>query len=646
MRLRLNPDGHEVGDLTVKQVTIATELPVARSYGEERLVLNEGSVDLGDFLANGLNLLDGHDPHARTLGTVINPVVVNGTVKADIVFDANYPKAVELYQSAVDPTQRLDLSIGYDPISFTSEKLGASFAESHTVTKVRIDEVSVVADGADDFAGFGRSVEDGSSTTLHLASTMATNEATPEMNKAPEPVASEAAPETREARPAVPAPAPAKSATPSVDEKAVRAAVREAYRMARVHDIANDVVDQWLDEGLDNNAIRGRILQNIEQRGSQTRYFEPSADAGSIPMETRTAKLSLRACMGALVKNATDGVLTDDERLALDVSKEVQGFGMVGRNQIRVPFAALGSSDTIRADAPPYMAGNTNQGQKYITDEINMSMLKEFLFNNTVTGQLGIETVTGLTNDLVVPQEKDTFTADWVGENVKAETKNITAKNFQLTPHTLIAATSITNLGRVQVPTAQGRLTEHLMRSLALKMDQTLFFGSGTGQEPNGLLKLLPNTRKTDAKAKFVTFNQIADAQIKIREGNIMDTPVIVCQPGQVNDWRQKRVGGTDDAPTGEYLWTNNSDVRTVGNIPGNVWGSPVYTTTNMASPTVIVGVFRHMIQAFWGNSFVMDIGEAADDFLTNRISFRMVAYADIGVSYPQAFFGYTNVKA
>ena len=630
LRVKVGSSDHVVEDFTIKGVTIATEAPVARYYGEERIILTEDSVVLDDFAANGLNLLDSHDPSLRKLGTVKNPVVADGKVKADIVFDKNYEKAVELFTSVVEGDQRIDLSIGYEPIAFTSEKMGESYSESHTVTKVRIEEVSLVGDGADDLAGFGRSKSN-------------IKEKDPGLS----PMAKEAVNQSNNEEEVVMA-----SPAPKVDMKAARSAVQEFYKLGRRFNITEDTVDGWLDEGISIEEARVRVLDNVEQRGREKtpiRYTDTASNEPAGSFRDGKLRYSMNQAVQAMVERSSRSKLSRESEFALEVSEaldQADPTNTVRPNQIRIPFSAL----QVRADAKPFMAtGDTDTGENYITDEINMGMLKKYLFQETVTGKLGLQVERGLVNDLSVPRQKDTFKAQWVAEDSAAELRNITTETFSLTPKTLISATSITNLAKVQVPSAQSQLTEHLNRALMLEMDFATLLGKGSDGVPQGIINALSadqkNVKSGNNAARVMTLDDILDAFNKIRKARILDTPVIVAPDDVINFWRKEKDS------QGQYLWTPNADSTTVNAMPGSIWGSPVYRTTNMrltgdaaGDNRVLIGVFRHAMQAFWGNSFVMTFGETGSDFLSDKISIRMVAYADVGVSYPQAFQSFSKV--
>ena len=628
---------HQIEGNTVRGVVIATDKPVTRSWGEERFVISEESIDLEEFRSIGLNLLDSHDPSLRRMGTVSNPVFDGNKVRADITFDTKYEKSREIFEAIRDDNQRQDLSVGYVRLKVSSELMGESDDTwTDTVEKLRIIEVSVVGMGADTGAGFGRQntiIKESSTETISEPAMTKDNEAT-KVNQAEETraVASSPAPE--------PAPAPKKA-----DLKAVRAEAGKIMTMARNNDISDETVQGWFSEGINYNECCARVMEAKQERGKKdvtpTRFADniPESAKGSIPAGDNGRQLRLIDAVGAMAAQASGDKLTRAQEFATEVSKSLGGTA----KRFRVPFTAVGSR-TFTAQ------GGNNTGDNLITDEINMGMLKEFLYKETVTGKLGLEMRTGLVNDLSVPRIKSTTTANWVKENTSIGSSDVTTETFSLTPHTLASRSSITNLSRVQNPMAQSIITSDLLRTMAIKIDETILKGDAADNSatPKGIQTSgVPSAdRPGNAAAKRLTdLNDFSWVIQQIRKAEISEVPSFVVNDDVLNKLRTIREGNN-----GPYLWTENRDASTVQDMPGRVFGSPIYRSSNLgdaaATSVIIGGVWRHMLQCIWGNSFLLTMGESDQDFENDRVSMRLVSYMDFGVSYPKAFAIRTAVDA
>ena len=608
---------------TVLGVTIATDKPVARWWGEERFIVSEESIDLQEFREIGVNLLDSHDPSLRRLGTVSNPVISDGKVRADITFSQDYEKAVEILNS-VRNKERQDLSVGYERLKVLSEKMGESDSFSDTVQKLRIIEVSVVGMGADSGAGFGRSKQ----SDIIAADT--STDLTPETDMTKEKVTTE---DKREAE--VVASSPSKT-----ELRAARAESAKIVNMARNNDVSSETIEDWIVEGISYNEACARVVERDNKKAKEvqpSRYadVELSSSKGSAPLSYKGERLSLGDCLGAVATPSRRQ--TDRQKYASDVSYEYRNDWGGG---FRVPFAALG--------ARTYQATSGDNAANLITNVIDKSQLKDFLFKETVTGQLGIDVRTGQTENFSVPRVKTPLTATWVGENAEIPPSDAVVETFEMRPKTIAGFATITNLARIQSPEGQSLYSEHLLKQVALGIDLAILKGDKDNNNiPTGILATdsIVTARTGNAAARKLADNlDLFSNQIRdIRKAEIGETPVFVVGDDILDFMRTRK------DTQGQYLWSNNTDMTTVQGMPGSIFGSRVYRSSNMGDSTnnltVLSGVFRHIINAFWGNSFGLAMRENDDDFRRDRMSIRLVAYTDVGIAYPQAFKAETNIS-
>ena len=623
-RFNIQAADNRIDGNTVRGVVIATEEPVSRWWGEERFVISEESIDLREFREIGINLLDSHDPALRRMGTVSNPVIDGNKVRADITFDKNYKEAVEILESVRD-NQRQDLSVGYERREVLSKQMGESESFSDEVRKFKIIEVSVVGMGADSGAGFGRK-----NTIIKESSTESISE--PDMTKDNEATKVNQAEETR-AVASSPDAVPAKA-----DMKAFRSEWNKIRKMARNNDVSEETLDGWLEEGLDYNSACIRVAEAKKERGQKetpTRFADniPESAKGSIPAGDRGRRVKLEDTIGGVMAKATGERLSRPQEFALEVSKALGGNNT---KRFHVPFSAVGSTRAFEAQT----AGET--GDNLITDVVNMSMLKDFLYKQTVIGQLGIQVITGQVNDLSIPRINKSTTANWVSENSPIPDSDIGTETFSLTPKTLASRSTQTNLSRVQNPAANAIISNDMLRRMAIAIEAATLRGdAGDSKIPTGVLAtssiVTSRTGNTTARKYADALKLFSDQLMAIRKAEIAEVPAFVTGDEIINYLRTLREGNN-----GPYLWTENRDMSTVMSMPGRVFGSPIYRSSNLGESsnnyTVVCGVWRHLLQAYWGNSFVLTVGESNGDYENDRMSLRLVTYMDVGISYPQAF--------
>lgn len=135
-------------------MSISSEMPVGRSYGEEVLDHNPQSIDLSFLNSGRAPLLLDHDPE-RQIG-VIESVSLDGSarkLRATVRFGKS-ALASEVYGDVADLI-RGNVSIGYSIAKMVKENDG----KTYRATNWRPVEVSIVSIPADVSVGVGRSME-------------------------------------------------------------------------------------------------------------------------------------------------------------------------------------------------------------------------------------------------------------------------------------------------------------------------------------------------------------------------------------------------------------------------------------------------------------------------------------------------------
>jgi HK97 family phage major capsid protein len=135
-------------------MSISSEMPVGRSYGEEVLDHNPQSIDLSFLNSGRAPLLMDHDPE-RQIG-VIESVSLDGSarkLRATVRFGKS-ALASEVYGDVADLI-RGNVSIGYSIAKMVKENDG----KTYRATDWRPVEVSIVSIPADVSVGVGRSLE-------------------------------------------------------------------------------------------------------------------------------------------------------------------------------------------------------------------------------------------------------------------------------------------------------------------------------------------------------------------------------------------------------------------------------------------------------------------------------------------------------
>ena len=626
----LDVDQLVVEGSTIKGVAIATDQPVMREFGEERLNIKDGSIR---FLNDTIPLLLNHNPNDRRLGEVSNMVILDGVVRADLTFDTNYDVARDLFKAITVDKQRQDLSIGYICEETIMKRIGETLAESHLVTDCVIYDLSIVGRGADSASGFYRSAIDsnsGNNTVIESISSETMPDKIKDNADAKEVKTSERS-----------APAPKQVDTDQL-KRNERSAIVDLFTLAENHGIDMNTAKGWVKEGISLNDAKDRVLDAVQKRGAKqepVRFADNAPKEDEVKYKEGNVELSLRGAIDALVAAQLGNAKVSKEAgLAREVSQELGGGTGL---KLRVPYEAL-STRAFEATA-------SKQGGNVVQDTVRMDLFSKFLYNNTVSGKLGMKNLTGLVDDVNIPRQTKSVAASYVSEGGTATAADMETSAVKLTPHSAIALTKVTNLAKAQIPGIQSMLQDDLLTQLKIAIDRTTLIGGGTN-EPTGIMATsgvnTARTGNTGTKTRKFDLDEIITVLGEIQDANVTGQAKIVAPPSLINYWRKQKDSD------GQYLWSANTDMSTVMDVPGFLFGLPVLSSTNLRNAgdaatdfRLLIGVFEYAVMAFWGNSLNVEIGTTGSDFASDTASIRAVAYHDAAAIRTAAFKSFTKIE-
>lgn len=132
--------------------------------------------------------------------------------------------------------------------------------------------------------------------------------------------------------------------------------------------------------------------------------------------------------------------------------------------------------------------GTGSAGGYLVPDEAATEVVR-YLSANTVALQSGVRLLRPQRDRLLIPRLDAGATAGWYGENAQITASDQQFGQITLIPRKLAAMTIVSNeLLRDSSPEAGRVVAEDLTRALSLELDRAFFLGSGSGQEPTGLL--------------------------------------------------------------------------------------------------------------------------------------------------------------
>jgi len=423
----------------------SSEYPVMRYFGNEVLSHEMDAADLGR-LNDGAPLLFNHDPD-RVVG-VVERAWVDGEKKrgyAKVRFSRN-SFAQEILADVRDNILR-GISFGYSIDKM--EERGGDFV----ATRWSPYEVSVVSIPADPTIGIGRSLND--ETIVQAA-----------------PAAS-------------PTPEPEMENTPDLEVIRSKAAEAERTRIAAINALGEkhqmqDLARELIDGGRTLDEARAAVLEKL---GSQTveqpiRSADITAnDVGLSDKETRS--FSFVRALNYLA-NPGDASARRAAEFEIEVGKAASQKYERASNGIVIP------NEVLRRDL---VVGTPSAGGNLVADELLSGSFIDLLRNRLALAQAGVTMLTGLQGNISIPRQTSAATAYWVGENSSPTESQQAIDQVNMTPKTVGAYVDYSRRLLLQSSIdVEGMVRNDLARVIALELDSAAIYGTGSSNQPLGLV--------------------------------------------------------------------------------------------------------------------------------------------------------------
>jgi HK97 family phage major capsid protein/HK97 family phage prohead protease len=578
-------------DRTV-ELAFSSEVPVSRWFGDEVLSHEGGAMRL-DRLEAGAALLVNHDWDDQ-VGVVERVTIGEDRRGRALVRFGKGARANEIWQDVADGIRK-HVSVGYavHKVEVESRKGQPDLVR---VTDWEPFEISVVSVPADPTVGVGRS--------------MGSEQPATENRNQPENMEAEMADENK----TVPQP------VNTVDEAALRAAGTDAERN-RVRSILEmgekygqgDLAGTYARDGKSPEDFQRALLDkmNANRGGNVT---DGSADVGLSDKEVRQYSFLkvLRALAAPTDRAAQQAAAFEFEasRAAADMAgREPKGI-MVPADVLR---RALNSTTTGTA------AGDTG-GFSIATDLMSQSFI-DLLRNRAVAMQLGTP-MGGLVGNVDIPRQASGASGYWIGEDAEATLDGLEMDQISMNAKTVAAMSEITRkLLQQSSQDVEALVRRDLATALALTIDKAFFYGSGSANEPRGVVNYaginavdFGGTGAGAGAGALPTYAEVVAMESAIAADNAdVASMAYVGNAAMRGHFKTtQKFSGTDGSP----IWE-----------PGNtVNGYRTETTNQINNGDLIFGNFADAMIGMWGG---LDL--TADPYTHSaRGRLRIVAMQDV----------------
>jgi HK97 family phage major capsid protein/HK97 family phage prohead protease len=555
----------------------SSEYPVMRYFGNEVLSHEMDAANLSR-LNDGAPLLFNHDPD-RVVG-VVERAWVDGKKKRGYVkvrFSRN-KFAQEVLDDVRDNILR-GISFGYSIDKM--EERGDDFV----ATQWSPYEVSVVSIPADPTIGIGRSLTD---ETVVQAAPAASPTPEPEMENTPdlEVIRSEA-----------------------VEAERTRiAAISALGEKHQMQDLARELIDggRTIDEA------RAAVLEKLGTQPVEQVIRSAditSNDVGLSDKETRS--FSFARALNFLA-NPSDASARRAAEFEIEVGKAAAQKYERSSNGIVIP------NEVLRRDL---VVGTPTAGGNLVADELLAGSFIDLLRNRLALAQAGVTMLTGLQGNISIPRQTSAATAYWVGENGSPTESQQAIDQVNMTPKTVGAFVDYSRRLLLQSSIdVEGMIRNDLARVIALELDRAAIYGTGSSNQPLGLVNTTGIGSQTITT--YGTFAQYIGMETDVASANADAGSLRYIINAAARGALKSTDKGTD---TGNYVFENNE-----------INGYPVIVSNQLQNNDALFGDFSMMIMGMWsGLDLTVDPYAGATAGTVRVIALQDV---DVAVKQPGAF--------
>jgi HK97 family phage major capsid protein len=562
-------------------IPISSEYPVERWWGDEILSHADGAVDLSR-LNDGGGFLFNHDPE-RYLGVSQKAFLQNRRVYAELRFDT-HPEAEQIYQSVKSGILR-NISIGYSIDEAIETTLVDGDLDNYnsvrecsiTATKWAPFEVSIVTIPADPTVGIGRSL---------------TNEAEPPQIQPSTPIESPI--QEEQIRMEV---------TEKIDIEAVRQQERDRIESIRAlcygHKMPDNMAQKLVEDGSSIEMARALVLERIKERPEQQPIAQPVAALGLSDKEQREYSVckAILAQVDPTYRDAAGFERELSNEIAKKTGRSTSGFYIPVRD-LRVPW------DKVQQRAT-YATGAAATGGVTVPTILDAASLIEFLRNRTLCMQMGARMLSGLVGNLDIPRQTGVAATYWVGEGTSVSQSEATFDKITFSPKTVGVKSRMTRLMLLQSSIdIESFVRQDIAQSISLEIDRTVINGSGSSNQPTGILVAAGTTTiSLGTNGAAPTWDNLVQAETAVASINADIGSLGFMSTPQVRG-KLKRTLKNSSASNSDWIWENGSDPL-IGQVNGYMMG-----VTNQVPSNLTKGTGTNLSAIIFGNWSDVLIGE------------------------------------
>jgi len=577
---------------------------VERWYGVEILDHSPSSVRMGR-LQNGGPLLFLHDMRQH-IGVVEEGKIEKRRGKAIVRF-GNSPLADEKFRDVLDGILT-KVSIGYRVFKLVLEERNDDAPDVHRAVDWEPYEISLLPVAADDSVGVGRSAGDDFEIEIE-DKTME-----PEIEDVPGDANRGAGTGNQPVAPAV---VPEKQ----VDVRAIENKVNDAQlkRIAGLEEMGEryksyggeELAREFIKTGKTVDQLRTAILERLP-----TQENTGSGDMPDTRLDLSAREMKDYSLMRAI--NAVVAAKNGDTKAMRKAAFEMDCSRELGE---RLDRDARGFFVPIDIMAQRVM--DATNGADLIATEHMGDMYINALRPKSIVMSLGATVMDGLEGNVDIPRELGTPTFGWIGDDDDAPMSEGSYGSLKMSPKTLAGAVPMSRrLLKQSSPSVERLIHNSLLKGAALGVDLGILAGTGTNNQPMGIVNLDGVNIQTIATPGQPTWSELVGFESKVAADEALEGRLAYATTSGV---RGNLKTTPKDAGSGLFLMDGKE-----------ANGHSVTVSNQLAANRIIFGNWADVYVGFWG---VIDVNpDMATKAGSGGMILRVFQDADVGVGHAESF--------
>ena len=563
-------------------LSFSSEAPVERFFGTEVLSHSPEAVDLTRLNARAA-LLANHDLNDQ-IGVIESAKIENGRGIATVRFSKS-ERGELFYQDLLDGI-RSGVSVGY-VIEEMEEKSDRVFE----ATRWSPHEISMVSTPADFSVGVSRS---DAIQGDHLTRVINLQKESPKMDD--QKIDIEVV--KNEAREAV------------LKEEQLR--VRTINEMAKDAPYLRELADKALNDGFALDHFQREAFEATKKELARKPEAAPEI-ASPLNVDLNQREKESYSLLRAISASASG----DWSKAGLE--KEISDtIGQRSGNASQGGFYMPADMQWGRRDltvgtnnAGGFLVGTDHDGASFI-DALRAAM---------VTTRLGARVMSNLQGNVAIPKLATGTSTYWVAEDGAPTEGQPVFASVSLTPKNLASFVQISRNLLVQSdPSVEAVIQDDITQAIAVAIDAAALAGSGSSNQPTGILATTGIGSVSFSSAGAPTFAEIVAIESAIAADNAMGANMaFVTTPALAGTLKTT----TKDSGSGRFVSEENA-----------IMGYSVNPTSSMTANTILLGDFSQLMIAQFGAIEVITERNAQ----TGQLTLGLHAMVDIGVRHAESF--------